>query len=61
MGLLALMVTPAVNDTLAGVPFVSPENPRQNVTIPPGSTGPQIAALDTAQKIWLAFGGNILL
>ena len=50
LGLLALTVTPAVHNTLAGVPYVTAVNPGQMVTIPPGSTGPQIAALDAAHK-----------
>ena len=51
LGLLALTVTPAVHDTLAGVPFVAPMNPGQVFFIPPNSTGLQIAALDAAHKI----------
>ena len=50
LGLLALTVTPSVYNTLAGVAFVPPGNPGQNFTIPPGATGHQIAALDTAHK-----------
>ena len=51
LGLIALTVTPAVYNTLAGVPFVSPVNPGQTFVIPEGATGTQIAALDAAHKI----------
>ena len=61
MGLLTLTVTLAVYNTFAGALFVPPGNPGQNVIIPPGSTGPQIVALDTAHKIWFAFGKSTLL
>ena len=40
LGLLALTVTPAIHDTLAGVPFVAPTNPGQVFVMLPGSTGP---------------------
>ena len=36
--LLALTVTSAVHNTLAGVPFVPPVNPGQTFLIPEGST-----------------------
>ena len=51
LGLLALTVTPAVYDTLAGVLFVAPINLGQTFVIPPGSSGQQITALDAAHQI----------
>ena len=50
LGLLALTVTPAAHNTLAGVPCIVPLNPGHTFLIPPGSTGPQIAALDAAHN-----------
>ena len=50
LGLLELTVTPAVHNNLTGVPFVPQVNPGQTCTIPPGSTGPQIVALNQAHK-----------
>ena len=49
LGLLAITVTAPVYLTLAGVAFVPPVNPPQ-VVITPVSTGPQIAALQTAHS-----------
>ena len=49
LGLLALTVTPEVYNALAGVPLVTPLDPGKTLVIPPGSTGPMIAALDAAQ------------
>ena len=51
LGLLVLTLTPAVYNTLEGVPFVTPLNPGQTFVIPPESTGLTIAALDAAHKI----------
>jgi hypothetical protein len=43
LGLLYLTVSPTVYNTLSAVPFIPPINPGPSPTIPPHSTGPQIA------------------
>ena len=56
LGLLFLTITPAVYNTISAIPFIPPANPGIAPTIPPGSTGPQIADIRlqhaTAMKLY---------
>ena len=51
LGLLALTVTLAVYNPLTMVTLNAPLNPGQTCKVTPGSTGPQITALNAAHKI----------
>ena len=51
LGHLALTVTAATYQTLAGIPFVNPPNPDANIHIPVGSTGPQISAIERTHNV----------
>ena len=46
LGHLFLTIRPNTYRTIAGIAFAPPVNPGVTMTIPPGSTGPQIAALE---------------
>ena len=46
LGHLSLTVRPNTYQTIAGVAFDPPVNPGATMTIPGGSSGPQIAALE---------------